>query len=233
MPLDDLNLPRWVSDDPINAVDLNSISNTLLDLKRYVGGSAKEGQKRQTIDGGFTVKDIFPAIIRSSPCGSGGGDYTDARYYVDRGLTTSGATAVYAATKDLMPGAKSCMTATNLAEVAASSHELSAGTLVLCFALLKRSNPVVRVNVFVQPPPGIRTPVETLTGTGATANSVTWDRDSDTEVPDVEVATREFWDSASNTLYGFKRTLSFDSIGTIYHITAETRYTIFTGNPDC
>jgi hypothetical protein len=67
-----------------------------------------------------------------------------------------------------------------------------------------------------------------LSGSGITADTNSWDRSTDKKPVQVQVATREAWDSASDILYGFYRTWTFDSVWKLATISAETRYTIDT-----
>jgi len=94
----------------------------------------------------------FAATVRSSPCATNvTSDYTDARYYLDRAVATnSGATALATQT-DTLPGVAQCLTATNLAELAAGTHRLVKGAVVQVFALYTRAGK--KLYVFNQPPP--------------------------------------------------------------------------------
>lgn len=97
----------------------------------------------------------FAAIVRTSPCSTNvSSDYPDARYYLDRAVPSSGLTsaASLAATVDALPGVKQCLTATNLAELAAGTHLLPAGTVVQVFALYARDG--TKLYAFNQPPAG-------------------------------------------------------------------------------
>jgi len=95
----------------------------------------------------------FAAIVRSGPCaGASGGDYTDARYYLDRAMPPEGSSpsAALSATVDQFPGVAQCLTASNLAELGAGSHLLAAGTVVQVFALNMRGGG--KVYIFNQSP---------------------------------------------------------------------------------
>jgi hypothetical protein len=92
----------------------------------------------------------FAAIIRSMPCSSGGGsDYTDARYYLDRAVASSTTSSPLSVIVDALPGVGQCLTATNLAELAAGTHLLAVGTVVQVFALYTRAG--LKRYVFNQP----------------------------------------------------------------------------------
>jgi hypothetical protein len=94
----------------------------------------------------------FAARIRSSPCATNlTDDYTDARYSLDRAVATSGTSSLLQVKADTLPGLDQCITATNLAELAAGTHLLSPGTVVQVFALYTR--PGVKLYVFNTPPP--------------------------------------------------------------------------------
>jgi hypothetical protein len=94
----------------------------------------------------------FAATVRSSPCATNvTSDYTDARYYLDRAVPTSGGSTALATQTDTLPGISQCLTATNLAELAAGSHRLAKGTVVQVFALYTRAGK--KLYVFNQSPP--------------------------------------------------------------------------------
>jgi len=97
----------------------------------------------------------FPAIVRGSPCNTGGANYTDARYYLDRAVGQSGLrpTDAFDANGEQTPGIKLCLTATNLAELDAGTHLLSAGTIVQVLALPSRDRGGAKQYVFNHPPP--------------------------------------------------------------------------------
>jgi hypothetical protein len=98
----------------------------------------------------------FVGIIRSSPGSGSGGDYADARYFIDRAMprTSLASSDVLAADKDSLPGVKECITATNLAELVDGTHQLSDGTLVQVFSLYVRGRNGAKLHVFNQPPRG-------------------------------------------------------------------------------
>lgn len=94
----------------------------------------------------------FAATVRTSPCATNvTADYTDARYYLDRAVATSSGSTALATQTDSLPGLQQCLTATNLAELAAGTHRLVKGTVVQVFALYTRAGK--RLYVFNQPPP--------------------------------------------------------------------------------
>jgi hypothetical protein len=94
----------------------------------------------------------FPAIVRDAPCSTGvASDYTDARYSLNRAIATSVDSATLSTKVDPLPGVKQCLTATNLAELAAGTHLLAAGTVVQVFALYTRDGR--KLYVFNHPPP--------------------------------------------------------------------------------
>lgn len=94
----------------------------------------------------------FAATVRTSPCATNiTSDYTDARYYLDRAVATSSGSTALATQADSLPGLKQCLTATNLAELAAGTHRLPKGTVVQVFSLYTRAGK--RLYVFNQPPP--------------------------------------------------------------------------------
>jgi hypothetical protein len=95
----------------------------------------------------------FIAIIRSGPA-SGGTDYADARYYLDRALPkpTSASKDLLSAAVDHLPGVAQTITATNLAELPLNSHLLAAGTAVQVFAVYTRASPGAKMYVFEQSP---------------------------------------------------------------------------------
>jgi hypothetical protein len=96
----------------------------------------------------------FVGIIRSSPCSGSGGDYSDARYFVDRATPRAalGHSDLLSADQDALPGVKECITATNLGELIDGTHQLSAGTLVQVFSLYVRGRNGAKLHVFNQPP---------------------------------------------------------------------------------
>ena len=96
----------------------------------------------------------FVGIIRSSACSPTDSDYGDARYYIDRATPrlSLGNADLLAADQDALPGVKECLTATNLAELADGTHQLSAGTLVQVFSLYVRGKGGAKLHVFNQPP---------------------------------------------------------------------------------
>lgn len=97
----------------------------------------------------------FAAIVRGSPCYSGGGaDYTDARYFLDRAVAQSGLEAgdAFAGAAEQTPGIKQCLTATNLAELGAGTHLLAVGTVVQVLGLPARERGGAKQYVFNQPP---------------------------------------------------------------------------------
>lgn len=108
----------------------------------------------------------FTAIVRTSPCATNiTSDYSDARYFLDRAVPNTGlsSAAALSATVDPLPGVKQCLTATNLAELAAGTHLLAAGTVVQVFALYARDG--TKLYAFNQPP--TRAVVVKITGTAA------------------------------------------------------------------
>src|SRR5205807_10370386 len=96
----------------------------------------------------------FPAIVRASPCNTGGANYTDARYYLDRAVAQTGLapTDAFDASGEQTPGIKQCFTATNLAELDAGTHLLGAGTIVQVLALPSRERAGAKQYVFNHPP---------------------------------------------------------------------------------
>jgi hypothetical protein len=94
----------------------------------------------------------FAARIRSSPCATNvSSDYTDARYFLDRAVATGDSSTELSVQTDAFPGIAQCLTATNLAELAAGTHRLAAGTVVQVFSLYTR--PGKKVYVFNHRPP--------------------------------------------------------------------------------
>jgi hypothetical protein len=94
----------------------------------------------------------FAATIRSKPCATNvTSDYPDARYFLDRAIATSDGSTPLATQVDALPGVAQCLTATNLAELAAGTHLLAAGAVVQVFALYTRAGR--KLYVFNQPPP--------------------------------------------------------------------------------
>lgn len=94
----------------------------------------------------------FTAIVRDSPCATNvTSDYTDARYSLDRAIATSDGAGLLATKADALPGVRQCLTATNLAELAAGTHLLAAKTVVQVFALYTRAGR--KLYVFNQTPP--------------------------------------------------------------------------------
>lgn len=94
----------------------------------------------------------FAATIRTSPCATNvTSDYTDARYYLDRAVATTGGSTALATQTDTLPGLSQCLTATNLAELTEGTHRLAKGTAVQVFALYTRAGK--KLYVFNQPPP--------------------------------------------------------------------------------
>ena len=96
----------------------------------------------------------FPAIVRASPCNTGGREYTDARYYLDRAVAQVGlaATDTFDANNEQTPGIKQCLTATNLAELDAGTHLVAPGTIVQVLALPSRDRAGAKQYVFNHPP---------------------------------------------------------------------------------
>lgn len=94
----------------------------------------------------------FLGIIRSSPCSGSSTDYTDARYYIDRAAPPFGSksTDELSAKAEQIPGITQCITATNLAELAADTHLLAKGTVVQVFSLLSRGTSGQTVYLFNQ-----------------------------------------------------------------------------------
>jgi len=108
----------------------------------------------------------FTAVVRSSPCASNQmTDYTNARYYLDRAAPDpdAGATELLAPKADEIPGIAQCLTATNLAELAAGSHLLAAQTIVHAFGVPTRGGGTV---YFFNHPP-VRSVVVQLTSNAA------------------------------------------------------------------
>jgi hypothetical protein len=112
------------------------------DARQVLGSELGEGSVAQARARDWpALVEQFAGIVRGAPCGtSAGGDYGDARYYVDRAAPREGSSssAVLAAVVDRFPGAAQCLTATNLAELAAGSHLVPAGMVVQVFALRTR-----------------------------------------------------------------------------------------------
>jgi hypothetical protein len=101
--------------------------------------AAGAGGRRVASAPAFT--DHFPAIVRATPCASDAvGDYSDARYYLDRAVpgvdADQGAALVVGV--DRVPGVGECLTATNLAELPGNSHLVPAGTVVHAFSMPTR-----------------------------------------------------------------------------------------------
>ena len=103
-----------------------SLLSQLADAYAEAIGDEAQGRARPAF------AEQFLGVIRTAPCGnSSAANYTDARYFIDRATPGNvGATAVVSAAADVIPGIQQCVTATNLAEVAGSTHLLAAGTLV-------------------------------------------------------------------------------------------------------
>lgn len=109
----------------------------------------------------------FAAIVRASPCSSGGGsDYRDARYSLDRAIPQAGlgASDEFAGAAEQTPGIKACFTATNLAELDAGTHLVPVGTVVQVLGLPARQRGGAKQYVFNHPP--TRSVVVTISGAG-------------------------------------------------------------------
>ena len=235
MSVQEPNLPHWNEGDVIGATDLNALSDSIRDLTRYYQGSAKE--KGQTAPNGpprlpnFTVADVFVAITRSGACGTTGGDYTDARYYLDRGVgkDTLGATDQFAAQVDQLPGAQACITGTNLAEIGGSGHNVPAGTTVLCFRLYNRSaNTPTPLYVFYANANCSDASPVVLTSGGLAPDTNFWDSVDDTNGVSVQVVTDVVWDATHMLLKKNYRTFLYDNCGNLSRISAETAATVDT-----
>ena len=132
------------SDGPADAGDARQVLASELEENSVAQARARDWP---------ALVEQFAAIVRSGPCaGTSGGDYTDARYYLDRAMPREGSStsAALSATVDQFPGVAQCLTATNLAELGAKSHSLAAGTVVQVFVLSTRGGG--RVYVFNQTP---------------------------------------------------------------------------------
>ena len=132
------------SDGPTDAGDARQVLASELEEGTLAQGRARDWP---------ALVEQFAGIVRSGPCGGGsGGDYADARYYVDRAAPKEGspASAVLSAAVDPFPGVAQCLTATNLAELGAGSHLIAPGTVVQVFALGTRGGG--KVYVFNQSP---------------------------------------------------------------------------------
>jgi hypothetical protein len=104
--------------------------------------------------------------VRATPCASDAiGDYSDARYYLDRAVpgVNADSDSVLAANVDRIPGVGECLTATNLAELPGNSHLVPAGTVVHAFAMPTRSGG--KVYFFNHSP--VRSAVVQITATAA------------------------------------------------------------------
>jgi hypothetical protein len=140
-----------------------SLFARVADLYAEAVGDAAIGRARPALT------EQFLGLIRAYGCDSpGDGDYTDARYFIDRAALASATTdAAVTADVDAIPGIQQCLTATNLAESAAGTHLLPAGTIVQVFALYSRSSPPVKNYVFHATPDA--TVIVELTGAAAGA----------------------------------------------------------------
>ncbi len=135
--IDDDNIIIPLDDDLDESDELPEFADLYSEvLGEAVGGRARPAYVEQ-----------FVGVIRSNPCSTANpGDYSDARYYVDRAIAKSSASL--SATPDALPGVRQCLTATNLAEVAAGTHLLPAGTIVQVGVVYDRSSPARKVYLF-------------------------------------------------------------------------------------
>ena len=136
--------------NPSNAIS-HDVADALEVLQQFTADVAAQGVAAPRVRRPPAFVEQFPAIIRSSPCASNvTADYADARYYVDRAVPMGGSSgAAISVQTDELPGARQCLTATNLAELAGGTHLLPAGTIVQVFALCNRQG--TKQYIFNQP----------------------------------------------------------------------------------
>lgn len=111
------------------------------------------------------VVEQFLGTIRAGPC-SGGSNFTDARYSIDRAVPVIGSTSsasLLTTARDLLPVATGCITATNLAELSAGTHLLAAGSVVYVCGVINHAGQ--RQYVFNQPPTGSGSCIVQITST--------------------------------------------------------------------
>jgi hypothetical protein len=110
-----------------------------------------DAQSPRVVRGWPGKVEQFAGLVRGGPA-SGGADYSDARYFVDRAAAQAPGNYPLSARIDMLPGLRQMVTATNLAELPGGTHLLAAGTLVQVFVLYARESPGAKVYVFNQPP---------------------------------------------------------------------------------
>jgi len=180
--------------------------------------------------------DFFPAVIESEGPNAEA-NYTDQRYWVrELKITNSGEPD----TTDLVFAPQDTdtalwVTATNLAEVASQTHlltEVQTGVIVFrgwdqepiaryyFYSLGELDDPAV--------PDAIGVAIDGTSNDAADAD--TWDRESPTAGKDgltIPITCRLVYDhNGDEDLHGFYRTFTFDEMGRLTDISAETEYTI-------
>ncbi len=237
---------------PLSAPGSADQYNKLVDAVETIGAQFTDTYRRGSIRRGHAIiRDIFIGVTTGTPCTSNASNYTDARYYVIRSVTDAGLNydSSGIGTDELKAdniiddpfngkiSLPPCVTATNLSEITDETHNIVDGTPVVVIAFASEANPLKNYYVFTAIAQTCRSSFSKnlLAGSGTTANTVAWDINADGMIYDgvyVQQWTRTFWDSNSDTLYGFYRSAQYDSCGKLINVTGETRYTIFTAS-DC
>ena len=181
---------------------------------------------------------ILGIIVATGP--GGAADYTDARYwwqeaYLHQLITENMSNEARPVLDDAAVNA-SAQTLTNLSEAAGSTHTLTAGTLVWVDAVEGRIDSGT-VNQFYQfttltsrgnGSTGVLTPLTTIGGNTEgteTADTSTWTRGS--HAMEVWAVSRVVYnDAGDKVLYAFVRKWTYDTLGCLYSISAETRISV-------
>jgi len=167
-------------------------------------------------------------------------DYTDEKYWAkEQEITNDDGDPVSELTYGDLDGGLH-ITATNLSEEVSAGHILAVDGTVYVVVFVGEDATGVDRYFFVSGGLGTNNTPESILpasyeGT-ETAQVDTWDRDDQDEGEDgvaVKLTTRIVYnDAGDEVLYGFYRTFTFDSIGGLATISAETRYAIDTAG-DC
>jgi len=174
-------------------------------------------------------------VVATGPAGEA--DYTDERYWLKRvrpnntdGSAVSAATLGEYAIDAVDRAIFNAFTATNLAEMAAHSHNLKVDDPVTCYQWADKSEPYVMKRFFVAGPFGTaEEPYAMLPADRSTvgAQSDTWDRDDQPEGKDgvTWLGPRVVYDKSvagAPVLREYTRTVTYDSMGAVIAISAET-----------
>lgn len=231
-------------DDPVNNIDTGNETTfepnvyTVTNLAEAQAGSHNllVGKPYRIVkvdgwnDDSGQSRWVMDIEIPGVPVKITGNDTGDAQYNgrILGGTTTAAPGSAFTSPAGMtVPGSDDALIC-NLDESGLTGHRLKTNTFLIGEVVGQTTETPPRSIVFVHGGVGATASPVTLSGSGTTADTSTWGRDSDAVGLVTTDVSRVLWDSTGDVLYAFTRTKTFDARGMLISVSAETRVTVDT-----